>query len=132
MGRAPPFALPLTLAAQLDFRKVPTFDVVFDFLNAIYRGERLAPECLVMCLAYLERLLGSSDVRMHATNWRRLILSSLILASKVWEDQAVWNVDFLSVFPNVSVKGARAEGGASPWTGLFLHTLQTSTRWSAR
>lgn len=32
------------------------------------------------------------------------MLAGLILASKVWEDQAVWNVDFLSVFPLVSVK----------------------------
>jgi len=94
---------PLSLD-KIDFKKVPTFDLVFDFLNTIYRGERLAPECLVMCLAYLERLIASTEVRMHATNWRRLILGALILASKVWEDQAVWNVDFLSVFPNVSVK----------------------------
>ena len=93
---------------KIDFKKVPTFDIVFDFLNSIYRAERLAPECLVMCLAYLDRLLLSTPVRMHATNWRRLILSSLILASKVWEDQAVWNVDFLSVFPNVSVTDLNA------------------------
>lgn len=25
------------------------------------------------------------------------------MMQKVWEDQAVWNVDFLSVFPNVNV-----------------------------
>jgi hypothetical protein len=84
--------------------QVPTFDLVFDFLNSIYRAERLAPECLVMCLAYMDRLVTSTAVRMHASNWRRLVLSALILASKVWEDQAVWNIDFLSVFPLVSVK----------------------------
>ncbi len=84
--------------------QVPTFDLVFDFLNSIFRAERLAPECLVMCLAYMDRLLQSTTIRMHASNWRRLVLSALILASKVWEDQAVWNIDFLSVFPLVSVK----------------------------
>ena len=83
---------------------MPSFDLVFDFLNSIFRAERLAPECLVMCLAYMDRLLTSTPVRMHACNWRRLVLSALILASKVWEDQAVWNIDFLSVFPLVSVK----------------------------
>ncbi len=53
-------------------------------------------------------VLRLTCVPQHATNWRRLILSALILASKVWEDQAVWNVDFLSVFPNVSVKDLNA------------------------
>jgi hypothetical protein len=70
---------------KVDSKKVPTFDLVFDFLNSIYRAERLAPECLVMCLAYIDRMLQSTPIRMHASNWRRLILSSLILASKVWE-----------------------------------------------
>ena len=93
---------------KVDVKRAPAFNVVFDFLNNIYRAERLAPECLVMCLAYTERLLASTPIRMHASNWRRLVLSSLILASKVWEDQAVWNVDFLSVFPMVSVKDLNA------------------------
>eukprot|EP01133_Synstelium_polycarpum_P010923 gene10923-12730_t len=30
------------------------------------------------------------------------LLSALILASKVWEDQSVWNVDFLPVFDNLT------------------------------
>jgi hypothetical protein len=34
----------------------------------------------------------------------RLALSTLILASKVWEDQAVWNVDFIELFPTITVK----------------------------
>lgn len=70
---------------KVDSKKVPSFDLVFDFLNSIFRAERLAPECLVMCLAYIDRMLQSTPIRMHATNWRRLILSALILASKVWE-----------------------------------------------
>lgn len=93
---------------KIDSKKVPTFDLVFNFLNNIYRAERLAPECLVMTLAYMDRMLQSTSIRMHACNWRRLVLAALILASKVWEDQAVWNVDFLSVFPLVSVKDLNA------------------------
>lgn len=44
-----------------------------------------------------------TGVTIHASNWRRIVLGALILASKVWEDQAVWNVDFLNVFPNLTV-----------------------------
>jgi len=32
------------------------------------------------------------------------MLGALLLSSKVWEDLAVWNVDFLSLFPNLSLK----------------------------
>jgi len=41
---------------------------------------------------------------LNATTWRRLVLSTLILSSKVWEDLAVWNVDFIELFPNITVK----------------------------
>ncbi len=83
---------------KVDSKKVPTFDLVFDFLNSIYRAERLAPECLVMCLAYIDRMLQSTPIRMHASNWRRLILSSLILASKVWEVRSYSPCLLISLF----------------------------------
>ena len=41
---------------------------------------------------------------MNPENWRRLTLSTLMLASKVWEDQAVWNIDFIELFPSINVK----------------------------
>jgi len=36
---------------------------------------------------------------IDGTNWRRVCFGSIIVASKVWEDTAVWNSDFKSVFP---------------------------------
>jgi 2-methylisocitrate lyase-like PEP mutase family enzyme len=35
-----------------------------------------------------------------AQNWKRIVLSSLILGCKVWEDEAVWNSDFEALFPS--------------------------------
>ena len=57
-----------------------------------------------MTLAYIERIIELTGLTLDPTNWRRVVLSALILASKVWEDQAVWNVDFCSVFPHVDAK----------------------------
>lgn len=57
-----------------------------------------------MMLAYIDRIISFTDITLDHTNWRRVILSTLILASKVWEDQAVWNVDFCSVFPKVTAQ----------------------------
>jgi hypothetical protein len=82
----------------------PDVNVIYKFLNTIFKAERLGAECGILCLAYIERIIALTGLSLHASNWRRVTLSALILASKVWEDQAVWNVDFLSVFPCVTVQ----------------------------
>lgn len=81
----------------------PTQKDIYRFVFSIFKAEKLPAECAILCLAYIERLIANTKITLHGTNWRRVTLGALILASKVWEDQAVWNVDFLSVFPNVNV-----------------------------
>ena len=54
-----------------------------------------------MMLAYVERVMAWKNVAMLPCTWRRVCLGALILASKVWEDQSVWNVDFVHCFDNV-------------------------------
>jgi len=55
-----------------------------------------------MAVAYAERIEESTGIKLYAYNWRRIILANMILASKVWEDQAVWNVDFIDMFPSTT------------------------------
>jgi len=88
---------------SIDLTSVPRVKHISKFITTIFKVEKLPSECAILCLAYIERLISHTNVTLHASNWRRIVLSALILASKVWEDQAVWNVDFLSVFPNVTV-----------------------------
>lgn len=90
--------------ALVDTTRVPRVKKIYKFLASIFSTENLPAEVAILCLAYVERLISKTDVTLHASNWRRIVLSALILASKVWEDQAVWNVDFLSVFPSVDVR----------------------------
>ncbi|GAM26343.1 hypothetical protein SAMD00019534_095180 [Acytostelium subglobosum LB1] len=87
---------------KLDFKMLPTVDTIYKFLRDIFKAERLDSECAIMCLAYIERIITFSGTTISSTNWRRIVLSALILASKVWEDQSVWNVDFLPVFDNLT------------------------------
>jgi len=84
---------------RTDFSTPPTLNEVHEFLALIFESEELSAECAVMSLAYVERLLTLTNITLHASNWRRICLGAIIVASKVWEDCAVWNVDFQNVFP---------------------------------
>jgi len=85
------------------YNKVPDVLPICRFLTTIFDVERLDPECAIMALAYIERVMELSELTIDSTNWRRIILAAVILASKVWEDQSVYNVDFTPVFDNLSV-----------------------------
>jgi hypothetical protein len=95
---------PLTKGVKLNIITPPKSEEIYDFLIAIFQAERLGAECGILCLAYIERIIAMTDLKLFPHNWRRVTLAALILASKVWEDQAVWNVDFLSVFEHVTVQ----------------------------
>eukprot|EP01125_Pyxidicula_operculata_P012987 TRINITY_DN4277_c0_g1_i1.p1 TRINITY_DN4277_c0_g1~~TRINITY_DN4277_c0_g1_i1.p1 ORF type:complete len:311 (+),score=58.17 TRINITY_DN4277_c0_g1_i1:35-967(+) len=86
-----------------DIETTPSPETINEFLTAIFESQRLVAENGVMAMAYIERLVKITGVTLHSSNWRRIVLGALILASKVWEDVAVWNVDFLQVFPNLKV-----------------------------
>lgn len=93
---------PLTHHAVVD--RPPSVETTFHFLNTIFKVEKLSPEPGIMCLVYMKRVMEKTRMTLHASNWRRLVVSTLILASKVWEDLAVWNVDFVELFPRITVK----------------------------
>jgi len=79
--------------------KPPTVEVIEKYIKSIFKVGQLAPESLIMGVAYIERITLNFGFVIYPFNWRRIILATLMLASKVWEDQAVWNVDFLELFP---------------------------------
>jgi len=88
---------------HINFEVCPTVDEVYGFINKIFTVEKLPTEVAILGLAYMERLISLTTITIHVSNWRRVIMAALILASKVWEDLAVWNVDFITVFPAVTV-----------------------------
>eukprot|EP01100_Stratorugosa_tubuloviscum_P004704 TRINITY_DN2189_c0_g1_i2.p1 TRINITY_DN2189_c0_g1~~TRINITY_DN2189_c0_g1_i2.p1 ORF type:complete len:857 (+),score=356.85 TRINITY_DN2189_c0_g1_i2:34-2571(+) len=88
----------------LNTQNVPQESEVFRFLGDIYRAMKMSAECGIMALAYIERVISHTEITLHASNWRRICLSSFLLASKVWEEMAVWNVDFIDIFPGVSIR----------------------------
>jgi len=82
-----------------DTKNVPSVDEIHKYIKSIFKVGQLAAETLIMAVAYLNRIMQSNDIQFSPITWRRVTLSCLILASKVWEDQAVWNIDFIDIFP---------------------------------
>lgn len=57
-----------------------------------------------MCQVYLERLISGLELHVVSWSWRRQLLSCILIASKVLDDQAVWNADYCQLLKDVEVE----------------------------
>merc|ERR1719416_310687 len=53
-------------------------------------------DCIIMSLIYIDRIMTKTKNRLRPCryNWKSLLFSCMILASKVWDDLSMWNSDF--------------------------------------
>ncbi|KAJ8788768.1 hypothetical protein J1605_005064 [Eschrichtius robustus] len=65
---------------------------------------------------YLDRLLRYAEIDICPANWERIALGAILLASKAWDDQAVWNVDHRQILKDITVEDTSSPPppGSSP------------------
>lgn len=80
-------------------RETPTVDNINEFIQALYDCAQFSPECCVINLIYINRLIAFTGMPLHPTNWRPLVLCSLLVAQKVWDDRYLSNADFAFIYP---------------------------------
>lgn len=82
----------------------PNQRTIYSFVKTLFRAAQLTSEYAITTLVYLERLMTYAEMDLTPRTWRRMFLGAILLSSKVWEDQAVWNVDYAQILEEISVE----------------------------
>ena len=88
----------------------PKLDAIFEFFNFVFQKSQLESECIIIALIYMERLVKdtSGGIQVRHDNYRSIIFACLVMASKVWDDLSMWNVDFSHVSPAFNLERINA------------------------
>jgi WW domain/Cyclin, N-terminal domain len=87
-----------------DFRQPaipPTLEDITIFYRDVFSRAQMESDCIIISLIYVERLIKVTDgaLRPRVTNWRSILFSCMVMASKVWDDLSMWNADFSHTCP---------------------------------
>ena len=92
-----------SLASLFD-DEMPHEDEVYYYSKYVVLSSKMEKEIPLMALTYIERLLTKVGILMNHWNWRRILLTTLIVASKIWDDDSLENIHFPKVMNDISIK----------------------------
>ena len=105
-------------------QKLPDKNEIFHYIKNIVKVADLSFDTIIISLIYVKRLNAKVNNPLTYTNWKPIICTSLMVASKVWDDLSMINIDFSLLF-NYPLSYI------NKWENLFLKELSFNTNISA-
>ena len=85
------------------FMAPPDPQSIFEFCANIMILTKMEKEVIIISLIYIERLIFNTGIIINSRNWRKIIFISLIIASKIWDDDSLENIHYSQVFTHLKV-----------------------------
>jgi len=64
--------------------KDPDVEVLYSFITKIVDRVDLENTCIIMCLAFVERMMVFNQFDILPCNWRRIVMNAFMIAAKVF------------------------------------------------
>jgi hypothetical protein len=109
--------------------RVPPLNELILFFRDLYTKSQMETECIIMSLIYMERLTRETKGRVQVLphNWKSLMVSAMIMSSKVWDDLSMWNADFSQVCPSFTLQRINelelVSIPTNTCTHIYIHTF---------
>ncbi|CAI2367009.1 unnamed protein product [Moneuplotes crassus] len=81
----------------------PSFELCYKYCIYVMNACKMEKEIPLIAILYLERLLLRTGILMNRENWRRLILISMIISSKIWDDDSLENEHLPEVMNDATI-----------------------------
>ncbi|KAM7154792.1 cyclin-Y-like protein 1 [Molossus nigricans] len=92
---------------EIDLEKyhhIPHPESIYSFIRPLFNAFRLTGQFAITTLVYVERLVIYAKIDIGPTNWKRVVLGAILLASKYLNELIVRNVFFCRVMKNITLK----------------------------
>jgi len=94
------------LSTCVEHDKIPSLEEITTFFIDIFQKSQMEVDGIIVSLIYAERVIKESGgcIRPTELNWRSILLCCMMLASKVWDDLSMINVDFSNISETFSLR----------------------------
>eukprot|EP00743_Colponemidia_sp_Colp-15_P008703 GILK01009478.1.p1 GENE.GILK01009478.1~~GILK01009478.1.p1 ORF type:complete len:239 (-),score=39.44 GILK01009478.1:307-1023(-) len=96
------YKLPRLFLSML--KRQATANDVYLFIKGFYVTAKFSPVCVLISLIYINRFVVTSKLPLHRLTWRPIVITSILIAQKMWDDINLQTSDFAEIYPFFTVK----------------------------